>query len=327
MNLKNVGSVALLLVAITLSPFSPICYAQDEYPEIIQEIVRWRNFFVEHPTPCIFIVAVLVIINLPRIIMLLQKILLCLKKKPSCADAPAQVSSALACNVVSSLDLDDRRCFNDFSPVASRKYCERVDALFRRPQAFKLLLQICAAPKTGALFQFTFDSDLKPIRNFYLHDAERPNDVTEMPVLLQTSGGEGEGIANAWRESQFMQEDTSFVKSNDKLFVPTDEGQRFARLARFADSLSSEARKLLVEISKAPLTFGYSVSFVPYDGGREVVVPPPVRGYTDEENRERKRVLLSLLDAQLFANVGVEKWSLLPIGRVLAYIIENEPNV
>ena len=45
MNLKNVGSVALLLVAITLSPFSPICYAQDEYPEIVQEIVRWRNFF------------------------------------------------------------------------------------------------------------------------------------------------------------------------------------------------------------------------------------------------------------------------------------------
>lgn len=102
-------------------------------------------------------------------------------------------------------------------------------------------------------------------------------------------------------------------------------------LLSLADSLSSEARKLLVEISKVSPTFRYSVSFVKYDGGREVVVPP-VSQYSDEENRERERALLSLLDvsslgAQLLASVGVDKWSLLPLGRVLAYIIENEPNV
>ncbi|MBQ7030447.1 MAG: hypothetical protein IJN32_09410, partial [Thermoguttaceae bacterium] len=222
---------------------------------------------------------------------------------------------------------DDRRYFNELSPVERREYCERVDALFRRSQAFKLLLQVCAEPKTGALVQSTFDSNLKPVRKFCLHDAERPNDVTEAPALLQTSGGEGEGIANAWRESQFMQEDATFAKNNDKLFVPTGDGQRFARLARFANGLSPEARKLLIEISKAPLTFGYSVSLVKYDGGREVVVPPPVRGYTDEENRERECALRLLLDAQLFDNVGVEQWSLLPLGRVLAHIIESESSV
>jgi hypothetical protein len=272
--------------------------------------------------------AAIISVVLLCITALVEFLIFLYKKSRKTADAPAQASSALVRSVPPfSLAPDDRRYFNELSPVERREYCERVDALFRRSQAFKLLLQVCAEPKTGALVQSTFDSNLKPVRNFCLHDAERPNDVTEAPALLQTSGGEGEGIANAWRESQFMQEDATFAKSNDKLFVPTGDGQRFARLARFANGLSPEARKLLIEISKAPLTFGYSVSLVKYDGGREVVVPPPVRGYTDEENRERECALRLLLDAQLFDNVGVEKWSLLPLGRVLARIIESESSV
>lgn len=61
MNLKNVGSVALSLCLIAFLSFSPTCYAQDEYPEIVQEGMKWCKFRADHPMLFVYIVAGLTI--------------------------------------------------------------------------------------------------------------------------------------------------------------------------------------------------------------------------------------------------------------------------
>lgn len=219
----------------------------------------------------------------------------------------------------------DQFYFNELSTVELREYYEHVDYLFLRPRASKLLLQVCAVHNAGTLFQTVFVPKQDSRRVFYLYDAVRTDDVVAAPVILQTSAGEGEGIVDSWRESQFMKEDVAFTKrcSLIQLFVPTTAGQRFAELARFSHCLSLEARKLLVATSKVSPTCGYSVSLVKNDGGRKVLLPPGAQ-FSDEEHSEH--ALMTLLEAELFTGVDLYKWSLLPLGRVLAHIIENEPS-
>lgn len=55
MNLKNVGSATLSLCLIAFLSFSPTCYAQDEYPELVREGMKWYKFWVDYPMLCVYV--------------------------------------------------------------------------------------------------------------------------------------------------------------------------------------------------------------------------------------------------------------------------------